>query len=164
MIAEGLFTEDDFITNEQGEQILKEDIPSHTFSTVRPGDIRYKDVDGDGAITTKDKVALGGTINPEIVYGFGATARYKNVDFNVFFQGNGRTYRFIGGVASNFLPGSSQGAMGNIFSNYNDRWTEENPSQDVFYPRLSWGVNANNSQESTWWYRNMSMFIENRIV
>ena len=47
--------------------------------------------------------------------------------------------------------------MGNIFSNYNDRWTEENPSQDVFYPRLSWGVNANNSQESTWWYRNMSM-------
>ena len=157
LIAEGLFTEDDFITNEQGEQILKEDIPSHTFSTVRPGDIRYKDVDGDGAITTKDKVALGGTINPEIVYGFGATARYKNVDFNIFFQGNGRTYRFIGGVASNFLPGSSQGAMGNIFSNYNDRWTKENPSQDVFYPRLSWGVNANNSQESTWWYRNMSM-------
>ena len=47
--------------------------------------------------------------------------------------------------------------MGNIFSNYNDRWTKENPSQDVFYPRLSWGVNANNSQESTWWYRNMSM-------
>lgn len=157
LIAEGLFTEDDFVTNEQGQQVLKEGIPSHTFSTVRPGDIRYKDVDGDGAITTKDEVALGGTVNPEIVYGFGATARYKNVDFNVFFQGNGRTYRFIGGVASNFLPGSSQGAMGNIFSNYNDRWTEENPSQDVFYPRLSWGVNANNSQESTWWYRNMSM-------
>lgn len=157
LVAEGLFTEDDFVTNEQGEQVLKEGIPAHTFSTVRPGDIRYKDVDGDGAVTSMDVVALGGTNNPEIVYGFGATARYKNVDFNIFFQGNGRTYRFIGGVVSNFLPGSSQGTMGNIFSNYNDRWTEENPSQDVFYPRLSWGVNANNSQESTWWYRNMSM-------
>lgn len=157
LVAEGLFTEDDFVTNEQGEQVLKEGIPAHTFSTVRPGDIRYKDVDGDGAVTSMDVVALGGTNNPEIVYGFGATARYKNVDFNIFFQGNGRTYRFIGGVVSNFLPGSSQGTMGNIFSNYNDRWTEDNPSQDVFYPRLSWGVNANNSQESTWWYRNMSM-------
>ena len=80
--------------------------------------------------------------NPEIVYGFGATARYKQVDFNVFFQGNGKTHRFIGGVASNFLPGSSQGAMGNVLTNYNDRWTPENPSEDVFYPRLSYGANT----------------------
>mgnify|MGYP000361650190 len=100
---------------------------------------------------------MGGTVNPEIVYGFGATARYKQVDFNVFFQGNGKTHRFIGGVASNFLPGSSQGAMGNVLTNYNDRWTPENPSEDVFYPRLSYGANTNNSQNSTWWLRNMSM-------
>ena len=157
LVAEGLFTEDDFITNEQGELVLKEDIPAHTFNNVRPGDIRYKDVDGDGAITTKDEVAMGGTVNPEIVYGFGANARYKNFDFNIFFQGNGRTYRFIGGVAGNFLPGASQGTIGNILTNYNDRWTPENPTQDAFYPRLSYGPNTNNRQNSTWWYRNMSM-------
>lgn len=157
LVAERLFTDDDFTTNDKGELVLKEGIPSQTFSAVRPGDIKYVDVDGDGAITSKDEKAMGGTVNPEIVYGFGATARYKNVDFNVFFQGNGRTYRFVGGVASNFLPGSSQGSIGNILTNYNDRWTEENPTQDAFYPRLSYGANTNNSQNSTWWLRNMSM-------
>ncbi len=157
LVADGLFTEDDFTTNEKGEQVLKEGIPSHTFNSVRPGDIKYVDIDGDGSITSKDEVAMGGTVNPEIVYGFGATARYKQVDFNVFFQGNGKTYRFIGGVASNFLPGASQGTMGNILTNYNDRWTSENPNEDAFYPRLSYGVNTNNSQNSTWWLRNMSM-------
>ena len=157
LVADGLFTEDDFVTNDKGNLVLKEGIPSHTFNSVRPGDIKYVDIDGDGSITNKDEVAMGGTVNPEIVYGFGATARYKQVDFNVFFQGNGKTHRFIGGVASNFLPGSSQGAMGNVLTNYNDRWTPENPSEDVFYPRLSYGANTNNSQNSTWWLRNMSM-------
>lgn len=157
LVADGLFTEDDFVTNDKGEQVLKEGIPLHTFNSVRPGDIKYVDIDGDGSITNKDEVAMGGTVNPEIVYGFGATARYKQVDFNVFFQGNGKTHRFIGGVVSNFLPGSSQGTLGNVMTNYNDRWTPENPSEDVFYPRLSYGVNTNNSQNSTWWLRNMSM-------
>ena len=157
LVADGLFTEDDFVTNDKGDLVLKEGIPSHTFNSVRPGDIKYVDIDGDGSITNKDEVAMGGTVNPEIVYGFGATARYKQVDFNVFFQGNGKTHRFIGGVASNFLPGSSQGAMGNVLTNYNDRWTPENPSEDVFYPRLSYGANTNNIQNSTWWLRNMSM-------
>ena len=157
LVADGLFTEDDFVTNDKGDLVLKEGIPSHTFNSVRPGDIKYVDIDGDGSITNKDEVAMGGTVNSEIVYGFGATARYKQVDFNVFFQGNGKTHRFIGGVASNFLPGSSQGAMGNVLTNYNDRWTPENPSEDVFYPRLSYGANTNNSQNSTWWLRNMSM-------
>ena len=157
LVADGLFTEDDFVTNDKGDLVLKEGIPSHTFNSVRPGDIKYVDIDGDGSITNKDEVAMGGTVNPEIVYGFGATARYKQEDFNVFCQGNGTTHRFIGGVASNFLPGSSQGAMGNVLTNYNDRWTPENPSEDVFYPRLSYGANTNNSQNSTWWLRNMSM-------
>lgn len=157
LIAERLFTEDDFVTDENGDLVLKDDIPAHTFTTVRPGDIKYVDVNGDGVINSMDETAMGGTVDPEIVYGFGASGRYKNVDINVFFQGNGRTYRFIGGVASYFLPGASMGAMGNIFSNYTDRWTEENPSQDVFYPRLSYGENSNNNQNSTWWLRNMSM-------
>lgn len=154
LIAERLFTEDDFENVEKG--ILKKDIPTQNFtSKVRPGDIKYQDVDGDGSITTLDRTAIGGTWDPQIVYGFGGNVSYKSIDFNVFFQGNGRTWRFIGG--SNFLPGSSMGAMGNILNNYNDRWTYNNPDQNVFYPRLSYGQNENNSQESTWWLRNMSM-------
>lgn len=151
LVAERLFTEEDFEDVERG--VLKSGIPNQTFSsTVRPGDIKYVDVDGDGEVTDKDVKPIGGTYDPQIVYGFGANAIYKGFDFNVFFQGNGKTYRFIGG--QNFLPGSG---LGNILTNYNDRWTVENPSQDVFYPRLTEGPNNNNSQNSTWWLRNMSM-------
>lgn len=154
MVAERLFTGDDFTDVAKG--VLKEGIPSQTFSSqVRPGDIKYKDIDDDGVITTMDKKAIGGTWDPQIVYGFGGNVSFKHVDFNIFFQGNGKTYRFIGG--DNFLPGSSMGAMGNILDNYQDRWTPENPNQNVFYPRLSYGSNENNTQQSTWWLRNMSM-------
>ena len=154
MVAERLFTEDDFVDVEKG--ILKEGIPMQNFSEkVRPGDIKYADLDGDGSVTTMDIKPIGGTWDPQIVYGFSANVSYKNFDFNVFFQGTGRTFRFIGG--DHFLPGSSMGAMGNIFTNYQDRWTPERPRQDVFYPRLSYGPNENNTQNSTWWLRNMSM-------
>ena len=151
LVAERLFTEEDFEDVERG--VLKSGIPNQTFSsTVRPGDIKYLDIDGDGEVTDKDVKPIGGTYDPLIVYGFGANAAYKGFDLNVFFQGNGKTYRFIGG--QNFLPGSG---LGNILTNYNDRWTVDNPSQDVFYPRLSDGPNNNNSQNSTWWLRNMSL-------
>lgn len=93
LIAEGLFTEDDFENVEQG--ILKEGIPTHTFSSrIRPGDIRYRDVDGDGSITDMDEVPLGGTVDPQIVFGFGGNVSYKNIDVNIFFQGNGRILAF----------------------------------------------------------------------
>lgn len=155
LVDDGLFTEDDFVNVEEGT--LKEGIPAHTFtSQVRPGDIKYKDLDGDGAITLMDRTAIGGTVDPQLVYGFGLNSTYKNFDINVFFQGNGRTYRILGG-SSYFLPGSGVGTIGNIFANYQDRWTEDNPRQDGFYPRLSYGENLNNSQQSTWWLRNMSM-------
>lgn len=154
LVDDGLFTEDDFVDVENG--ILKEGIPAHTFtSRVRPGDIKYIDIDGDGAITDMDEVALKGTTDPQLVYGMGGNISYKNFDFSVFFQGIGKTYRFIGG--NGFMPGSSMGAMYNIFDNYQDRWTPENPSQDVFYPRLTYGQNENNSKNSTWWLRDMSM-------
>lgn len=153
LIDKGLFTKDDFLDVEKG--ILKDGIPVQKFSDkVRPGDIKYADINKDGIINSLDECAIGGTWDPQIVYGFGATIKYKSLDFGCFFQGNGKTYRIIGG--NNFIPGSGAG-MGNIYDNYGDHWTKENPSQDVFWPRLSSSANANNSQSSTWWLRNMSM-------
>ncbi|MDP4206116.1 MAG: SusC/RagA family protein, partial [Bacteroidota bacterium] len=99
--------------------------------------------------------AIGGTVNPELVYGFGANLKYQHVDFGFFFQGLGKTDRIIGGTS--FIPGSSNGAMGNILTNVNDRWTVENPRQDVFWPRLSDYQSANNNQASTWWLKDMSL-------
>lgn len=156
LIAERLFIDDDFSDVENG--VLKDGIPRQNFaSSIRPGDIKYKDVNNDGVIDTNDNTAIGGTFDPEIVYGFGLNIKYKSLDFGFLFQGNGRTYRIIGSGSSYFIPGSGNGALGNIFDNVDSRWTPENPRQDAFYPRLQMGFNANNSQESTWWLRNMSM-------
>ncbi len=151
LVAEGLFTESDF--GPDGK--LKLGLPDQTFSQVlRPGDIRYRDLNGDGVVDALDRAPIGGTRIPEKVFGFGATVRYKFIDVGAFLQGVANQWQMLGG--ENWMPGSSLGATGNIYTNISDRWTPSNPSQDVFWPRLTYGVNANNEQASTWWLRDMS--------
>ena len=156
-IDEGLYTYDDFVDVEAG--ILRSDLPEVTLvSKVRPGDIKYKDIGGidgkpDGKIDVYDKTAIGGTVDPELVYGFGVNLSYKGFDFGALFSGVGRTWNILSG---NVIPVSNKGVYYNVFTNYNDRWTVDNPSQDVFYPRLDYGTNANNNQASTWWLKDMS--------
>ncbi|WP_242410197.1 SusC/RagA family TonB-linked outer membrane protein [Flavobacterium sp. Root901] len=150
-VAKGLYTEEDFTS----PGVLAPGLPIPTFGTaLRPGDIKYEDRNGDGIISGLDEGFIGGTTDPQIVYGFGNNLKYKQFDFSFFFQGIAKSERIIGGA--NFIPGSGTGTLGNIYSNYNDRWTEENPSQDVFWPRLSYGPNANNAVASTWWKKDMS--------
>jgi hypothetical protein len=90
-----------------------------------------------------------------MVYGFGGNLNYKQWDVGFFFQGLADSYRIIGG-SNYFIPGSGQGVLGNVYTNYNDRWTEENPSQQAFWPRLSESTNYNNSRASTFWKKDMS--------
>lgn len=153
LVADGLFTEGDF-TNVGGGQLAPQ-VPKHTFGPVRPGDIKYKDLNGDGLINTLDRTAIGGTEDPQLIYGAGANLRYKAFEFGFFFQAIGKTDRVIGGA--NFIPGSGNGSLGNIYANVHDRWTVDNPRQDVFYPRLSDYQSANNNEASTWWLRDMSL-------
>lgn len=154
-VAQGLFTENDFEDLENGT--LKRNIPVHKFTTrVNPGDIKYADMDGDGVITEMDKTAIGGTADPQFVYGFAASVNYKRIDLAFLFQGNALTERIIG-QGTDFIPGSQSGVTGNIYTNARDAWTVENPGQDVFYPRLYIGQNPNNRQDSSWWLKDMSM-------
>lgn len=151
-MADGLYTFEDF--DENGK--LLPTLPQPELgATVRPGDIKYLDMNGDGKITNMDMGYIGGTIDPQIVYGFGGNVDWKGIDFGIFFQGSGKTYRIIGG-SDYFIPGSGQGVLGNVYANYNDRWTEQNPSQNVFWPRLSETTNPHNNVPSTWWKKNMS--------
>jgi TonB-linked SusC/RagA family outer membrane protein len=153
-VAERLYTNADFEDIENG--VLVSTLPRAELGAVRPGDIKYKDLNGDGVIDNADQTTLTGTVDPQIVYGFGVNVRYKNFDFSTFFQGNGHTYRILGGGF--FLPGSGGGAAGNVYTNVLDnRWTIENPSQDVFWPRLSFSSTGNNSVASSWWLKDMSM-------
>lgn len=152
LIADGLFTDDDFIDIQRG--ILKPEIPVHTFGRVQPGDIKYKDLNDDSIIDSFDESPIGKPHVPEIIYGFGFNMKYKNVDFGVFFQGTGNFTNMLHGAT--LIPGSGGGGTGNVYSNVDNRWTPENPRQDVFWPRLSNIESQNNMRYSTWWIRDAS--------
>ena len=155
LVAERLFMPDDF----NADGTLKAGIPSQEgvgAVTLHPGDIKYIDVNGDGAITEQDEGYIGGTEDPRIVYGFGGVVSYKNVDFNFFFQGSGDLYRVIG-QQPYFLPGGGTTTEGNAYAtNIDDRWTDSNQDPYAFWPRLSYGPNVNNYRRSTWWKKDMS--------
>lgn len=150
--ADGLYTAADF--DESGK--LLPGLPvSELSADVRPGDIKYRDMNGDGVINSRDQGYIGGVTTPRILYGFGGNLRFKNVDFNFFFQGTGDSHRMIS-VGSNIIPGAGMGTMYNIFSNYTDAWDDEKQSQDVFWPRLTYGKNTQNQVSSTWWKKDIS--------
>ncbi|MFV0377039.1 MAG: SusC/RagA family TonB-linked outer membrane protein [Mangrovibacterium sp.] len=148
----GLYTSDDF---DASGNLLAE-LPQNELADVRPGDVKILDWNEDGAINSKDKGYIGGTNDPRLVYGFGGNVSFHGFDFSLFLQGVSDTYRFIGDQSEYFIPGSGQGIQGNIFTNYTDRWTEANPSQSVFWPRLSYSTNYNNNANSSWWKKDMS--------
>ncbi|MGV3766250.1 MAG: SusC/RagA family TonB-linked outer membrane protein [Chitinophagaceae bacterium] len=118
------------------------------------GDIKYRDINGDGVITSDDRVAIGYPQQPEIIYGFGASMSYKKLDFSFYFQGSARSSFFINPAAIQpfFQEGGFQNGLLNVIAN--DHWSEDNRNLYAFWPRLStWRVNPNN-QTSTWWMRN----------
>lgn len=150
--ALGLYQNDDFIDPVNG--VLKSDLPQPTFGIVRPGDIRYADLNEDGTIDSYDISAIGKPYVPEVIYGFGFTVRYKRVDIGTFFQGTGNFTNMMSG--GTLIPGSGAGGTGNIYANAHNRWTKENPSDDVLWPRLSNNTSENNMRSSTWWLKNSS--------
>ena len=137
LIAEGLFK----------DQAEIDASPEQKFGVVRPGDVKYKDVNNDGVIDIEDEVAIGYSRIPEINYGFGAQVSWNGFDFGVFFRGQARVTYALGG--STFIPFSEGVGKGNVFEKALDRWTVENPNPDAFYPRLSNGRSTNNWQAST---------------
>ncbi len=151
LVAIGLFESQEEIDNS----------PVQNFGEYRVGDIKYQDINGDGQIDSQDQIAIGYTNLPEITYGFGGTAQYKNWDFNIFFQGVARTSFFLNGssIRTPFSSGHPERAAINE-DIYGNVWMSTNtPEQNanVTYPRLSRGSGgagaSNNSQTSTWWLR-----------
>lgn len=148
--AVGLFQEEDF----KADGTLVDGIPNHTFEQVKPGDIRYEDTNHDGKVDTYDYQPIGRPSVPEIVYGFGFSARWKSFDFSAFFQGSTNVSNMIQGDM--LIPGSGGGGLGNIYANCDDRWDPNDPYRQVFWPRLSTNKSSNNMQYSTWWLKDAS--------
>ena len=135
------------------------DVDSHAEQTLgyipQPGDIKYvdqPDANGncDGIINTNDRVYMGYPEDPEIVYGFGPSMKYKNWDFSFFFQGAARTSILMSGFHP-FGKNATRGVM-KFFSDY--YWSESNPNPNAAYPRLTRDTNANNTVNSSYWLRN----------
>lgn len=154
--AIGLFKDYDDVNNSPAQ-----------FGKLMPGDIKYRDVNGDGNINGDDQVPLTRNTYPMLMYGFGGEVNYKKLTLGVLFKGTGRTDFFYsgGGIGTGYVP-FFNGIQGNVITLANDpknRWIPmdfalengidpslaENPN--ARFPRLTYGNNANNSQRSDFW-------------
>lgn len=159
-IGESLFVDDAEVANS----------PQQSFGgTVMGGDIKYRDVNGDGQITALDQVPIGYPTEPELIYGFGLSVGVKSFDISAFVQGLGRESFWIDPEATapfvSFYYQSekdnSDRILGYQVQNQllkayaDDHWSEDNRNVYALWPRLSAPeVSANNSQTSTWFMRN----------
>ncbi|TJZ60431.1 TonB-dependent receptor [Sphingobacterium olei] len=147
LVALGLFKDYDDIRNS----------PTQQFGEVMPGDIKYKDINGDGIVDATDVTAIGATTRPNLIYGFGMSISWKGIDLNVLFQGAGKSSYFINGSSVYMFQGGD--GWGNVLTELanSNRWilgVNEDPNAD--YPRLSYGANSNNYRASTFWLRDGS--------
>ncbi|WP_018626860.1 SusC/RagA family TonB-linked outer membrane protein [Niabella aurantiaca] len=150
LIAERLFVDEYEIQNS----------PKQDFGDYLAGDIKYKDVNGDGIINGNDRVAIGYPTVPEIQYGFGASMMYKMFDLGFFFNGSARTSFFIDATAASSEDRAGiapfafrRNALAIIADDY---WSETDPNVHAFWPRLSTFPVDNNIQQSSWWVRDGS--------
>ncbi len=157
LIAEGLFADYEDIRNH----------PKQMYGDVQPGDIKYKDVNGDGVVDDGDIVAIGATNRPNLIYGVGLSAMWRGFDFNVLFQGAGKATVSMNGKA---VWAFSQDRYGQIFDDLvKDRWVDKetaailgipaNENPNASYPRmvlLEGNATHNNYRSSTFWTRDCS--------
>ena len=131
--------------NQDGIEINAEKISySAIVNTLRPGDMKYQDYNGDGKITPDDQVRTDFNNIPTLQGGISLIASYKGFDLNILFQGSAGAKQYV-----------SPGEMGNIgnylLEMYNDRWTVENPSS--VHPRIANRSDQYFSGNNTYWFR-----------
>jgi TonB-linked SusC/RagA family outer membrane protein len=123
----------------------------------RPGDLKYKDLNGDNVIDFRDVTVIGNAKIPQSNFGLNLGSKYKGIDLNVFFQGTrgGSTYN-SGPTYNEFVSG-----RGSVLQHHLDRWTPGS-GQSAGYPRLTLS-NANNFVKSSYWVKDNS-FIRLKYV
>lgn len=146
-LAERLFVDDADVANS----------PKQHYGEVRGGDIKYRDLNGDGEITDNDRInGLSFPTTPEITYGFGLTGGFKKFEIGVFFQGSARSSLAIDpkAITPFVMNGKNQNGLLEVIAK--DYWSEDRGDLHAFWPRLNSVVSENNTQPSTWWMRNGS--------
>lgn len=153
-VSEGLFQDEDEIANSA--------IYGETGSTL-PGDIKLKDLNGDGVITREqDRTVVGRSNTPEMMFGLNINGEYKGFDFNIFFQGAALcdvalcgVYSDRGGIEDNTFYTKPFYCDGNApYYLVEGAWTPEN--RNAKYPRLGITSRTNGGKWSDWWVRDGS--------
>ena len=148
-IAEGLFCDEEEIKASPDQSLFG--------STIMPGDIKYRDVNGDNRITAEDQVTLSPYGNmPRIQYGFGISLQWKDLDVSVFFNGSAKRTIMLSGM----YPFCANDSNDNNLMQWiaDSHWSEGKDNSNVVYPRLgalSTQI-TNNTQPSSWWMRDGS--------
>lgn len=152
LIALGLFKDQEDIDRSPSQVALSN-------KTILPGDIKYKDVNGDGVITDDDKVPLGYRETPGLQYGLGLSANWKNWGINMLFQGTGKCDFFVGGSGPHAFHDGKRGNILQVMVDGN-RWipkeisgTEATEDPNADWPRLTYTNNNNNNCKSTYWLK-----------
>ena len=162
-IADGLYTPDDFnitydpVTGAQSYS-LKAGLPN-PGAAVAPGDIKYRDLNGDGEINDYDMTYHSGlhSQSPKMVYGIAVDLEYKGWFAGVFFQGVGGCDLNLMALESNFMPFNQGRDASSARTEAMSRWKASDPyNMNVLYPRMHSTAFSYNTRNSTWWYRSAS--------
>lgn len=121
------------------------DIFKHAYQGqyIRPGDVKFKDQNGDGKIDEKDRTFLGSAI-PKFTYGFTTNFQYSNFDLSIFFQGayGNKLYLQVNQDIEGFYR-----AFNLTQRVYDEHWHGEGTSNTM--PRVSWLGSTNNKTPSS---------------
>lgn len=117
---------------------------SDIIGTLRPGDMKYKDVNGDGKITPDDRIRPDFNNTPLFQGGLVLGGQYKDFDISILFQG--------AAGAKQYVSAGEMGSIGNFFLDiYENRWTIDNPSSE--HPRIAERGDQYYSYNNTYWFR-----------
>ena len=149
LIAEGLFRDEEEIASSPSQDIYATTYP------IRPGDVKYRDLNDDKTIDDNDMCWTGNPTVPEIIYGFGFSLKYKGFDCSAFFQGQGK----VSILMYNYHPFATAATPGSGLMQWiaDEHWSEDDPNPKALYPRLSPLWNNNNTKASTLYVRNGKM-------
>ena len=136
--------------------------PQQTFSTVRPGDVKYKDQNGDNIIDSKDVVRMFGSTLPRFYFGFNIELGYKGFELAADFQGmTGVTVSLLDSPL--YKPLVENGNISMTWLNNEIPWSEHSAGLATM-PRLTTQGNANNYRASSLWYRDGSFIKLRNLV
>ena len=149
LIAEGLFRDEEEIASSPSQDIYATTYP------IRPGDVKYRDLNDDKIIDDNDMCWTGNPTVPEIIYGFSFSLKYKGFDCSAFFQGQGK----VSILMYNYHPFATAATPGSGLMQWiaDEHWSEDDPNPKALYPRLSPLWNNNNTKASTLYVRNGKM-------